>query len=444
MGGSNNGGIASPVATAQQPVIQQPVGSLDPSDFPALGAVLGGGSNSNSNNTNQSQQHQIQQVNIQQRNGTSSLVANSSSTSNLLNASRSVSNSSAGSLTKAASSSAAIAAAILNGPPGLVEKPSGKGNGFASATDTSSASTVKPNENTGNTIPASKEDSKNTEESSEPTGSFPAKSETDKPTTDMERFGMKGLLNVIRMENNDETAVAIGSDLSTLGLGSSSLPTANPPSSFLVDSSEGVISKANDTSAITSRDDSAPSDVGANSNAVASGTTSATGSRLPNSAPGSAGVIGMEGGYVSKTFSLGWHGAGDVVTDAAALDFLHHPFAVSNANSLQPPFTIPRCYKIGSVGVQTDKLTTFTDETLFFIFYTMPRDTMQELAAQELISRSWRYHKQLRLWLTKDPDGEEPRQQQNSTGEQGTYIFFDPYTWEKTKKEYYLDYSMIA
>ena len=34
----------------------------------------------------------------------------------------------------------------------------------------------------------------------------------------MEKFGMNGLQGVIRMENNDQTAVAIGNDLTSLGL----------------------------------------------------------------------------------------------------------------------------------------------------------------------------------------------------------------------------------
>lgn len=42
-------------------------------------------------------------------------------------------------------------------------------------------------------------------------------SASDEPLDDIEKFGMNGLLSVIRMENNDETAVAIGSDLGTLG-----------------------------------------------------------------------------------------------------------------------------------------------------------------------------------------------------------------------------------
>ena len=32
----------------------------------------------------------------------------------------------------------------------------------------------------------------------------------------------------------------------------------------------------------------------------------------------------------------------------------------------------------------------------------MPHDIMQELAAQELTARDWRWHKLLRQWLQKD------------------------------------------
>ena len=32
-------------------------------------------------------------------------------------------------------------------------------------------------------------------------------------------------------------------------------------------------------------------------------------------------------------------------------------------------------------------------ETLFYIFYSMPRDAMQAAAAVELYNRKWRYHK---------------------------------------------------
>lgn len=98
------------------------------------------------------------------------------------------------------------------------------------------------------------------------------------------------------------------------------------------------------------------------------------------------------------------------------------------------------------------KIPNFTDETLFFIFYSQPRDYMQELAAAELCVRplssssgagrwltrrahrykhNWRYHKELKLWLTKE-SGVEPTQK-TATYERGSYIFFDPLGWEKSK-----------
>ena len=72
----------------------------------------------------------------------------------------------------------------------------------------------------------------------------------------------------------------------------------------------------------------------------------------------------------------------------------------------------------------------------------MPRDAMQEAAAVELTNRNWRYHKELRMWLTKDPMSEPI--QQSGQAERGIYIFFDPHSWEKVKKEYYLFYPAIA
>lgn len=111
-------------------------------------------------------------------------------------------------------------------------------------------------------------------------------------------------------------------------------------------------------------------------------------------------------------------------------------------NPPEPQFTLPSCYHVNVVGPQTEKLNAFSEETLFYIFYTMPRDTMQEAAAVELQNRNWRFHKELKLWLTKDPTS-EPVQQSNQA-ERGVYIFFDPVNWEKVKKQYYLIYSSIA
>jgi len=75
----------------------------------------------------------------------------------------------------------------------------------------------------------------------------------------------------------------------------------------------------------------------------------------------------------------------------------------------------------------------FSDETLFFMFYSSPRDALQEVAAQELFNRNWRYHKDLRLWITKET-GTTPSQKVQG-GEQGQYTFWDPENWCKERKE---------
>lgn len=118
------------------------------------------------------------------------------------------------------------------------------------------------------------------------------------------------------------------------------------------------------------------------------------------------------------------------------------PWQETSKNPVIPDFKLPTCYSIGTVVPQQQKLQSFDEGALFYIFYTMPRDAMQEAAAVELTNRSWRYHKELKMWLTKDPLSEPV--QTNNQEESGIYIFFDPTTWKKTKKEYILYYPDIA
>lgn len=117
--------------------------------------------------------------------------------------------------------------------------------------------------------------------------------------------------------------------------------------------------------------------------------------------------------------------------------------------NIEPEFHLPSCYNVQPPPANT-KIGNFSDETLFFIFYSQPRDAMQEMAAHELcvfyyslaLSRSacararrrltrgglcasrykhnWRYHKELRLWLTKEA-GTEPVQK-TATFERGSYM----------------------
>lgn len=100
-------------------------------------------------------------------------------------------------------------------------------------------------------------------------------------------------------------------------------------------------------------------------------------------------------------------------------------------------------------------------ETLFCIFYQMPHDIMQEIAAQELNNRDWRWHRLLRQWLQKDT-----RDANNSSSmpildltngapiavqpvrvseriERGVYVFFDVMNWRRERREFVLNYDEL-
>ncbi|KDQ62074.1 hypothetical protein JAAARDRAFT_189448 [Jaapia argillacea MUCL 33604] len=116
------------------------------------------------------------------------------------------------------------------------------------------------------------------------------------------------------------------------------------------------------------------------------------------------------------------------------------PWADSSAaHTVEPDFHLPPCYNVHPPPPGPNKAAAFSDETLFFMFYSSPRDAMQEVAAQELWNRNWRYHKELRLWITKET-GTAPSQKVPG-GEQGTYTYWDPDNWEKGRKEMTVMYA---
>ncbi|TMW60045.1 hypothetical protein Poli38472_000087 [Pythium oligandrum] len=67
----------------------------------------------------------------------------------------------------------------------------------------------------------------------------------------------------------------------------------------------------------------------------------------------------------------------------------------------EPQFTLPMCYYNQPPALKTTHLSKFHLETLFYIFYSMPKDVLQAYAAQELYSRDWRYHTELKIWLKR-------------------------------------------
>ncbi|KZT28743.1 hypothetical protein NEOLEDRAFT_1128937 [Neolentinus lepideus HHB14362 ss-1] len=109
------------------------------------------------------------------------------------------------------------------------------------------------------------------------------------------------------------------------------------------------------------------------------------------------------------------------------------------AHTVEPDFHLPGCYNVHPPPPGPNKAAAFSDETLFFMFYSSPRDAMQEVAAQELWNRNWRYHKELRLWITKEAGTNASHKL--AGGESGTYTYWDPDSWEKARKDMAVMYA---
>lgn len=68
----------------------------------------------------------------------------------------------------------------------------------------------------------------------------------------------------------------------------------------------------------------------------------------------------------------------------------------------------------------------------------MPRDIMQELVAEELMGRKWRYHKIERAWLTRDDTYPNPVEVERGISERGVYLWWDTNSWKKVRVSVYL------
>lgn len=110
-------------------------------------------------------------------------------------------------------------------------------------------------------------------------------------------------------------------------------------------------------------------------------------------------------------------------------DVLYATFAYPSLDAptrRDPDFVLPYCYYMQPPALKTSHLSKFQLETLFYIFYNMPKDTLQVYAAKELYNRDWRYHKELKLWFTRDA-GKDPQVHVPPGG----YICFDVNAWER-------------
>ncbi|XP_050109939.1 probable NOT transcription complex subunit VIP2 isoform X3 [Malus sylvestris] len=102
-----------------------------------------------------------------------------------------------------------------------------------------------------------------------------------------------------------------------------------------------------------------------------------------------------------------------------------------------PEFSVPQCYYAKQPPVlHQGYFSKFSVETLFYIFYSMPKDEAQLYAANELNNRGWFYHKEHRLWFIRVPNM-EPLVKTN-TCERGSYHCFDPNTFETIRKDNFI------
>uniref|UniRef100_A0A7S1VTU9 NOT2/NOT3/NOT5 C-terminal domain-containing protein n=1 Tax=Grammatophora oceanica TaxID=210454 RepID=A0A7S1VTU9_9STRA len=93
----------------------------------------------------------------------------------------------------------------------------------------------------------------------------------------------------------------------------------------------------------------------------------------------------------------------------------------------EPHFQLPMCYYNEPPALKTGHLSKFQLETLFYIFHALPKDVLQAYSAQELYTREWRYHAQLKRWFKQATPADGIPAQTSSP----QLLYFDMNSWER-------------
>jgi CCR4-NOT transcription complex subunit 2 len=118
------------------------------------------------------------------------------------------------------------------------------------------------------------------------------------------------------------------------------------------------------------------------------------------------------------------------------------PFSNSPMINTKTNFKLPECYKVQQKPFSAlSKISRFSEEILFYMFYNMPQTYFQEAAAQELFNRKWRYHKKYSLWFSKEPGNDVVIK--GDGYEKGVYIIYDPISLKQVKTECTLYYALL-
>jgi len=93
-------------------------------------------------------------------------------------------------------------------------------------------------------------------------------------------------------------------------------------------------------------------------------------------------------------------------------------------------YRLPLCYYVSPPPLKTGHFAKFQLETVFYIFYALPKDILQAYAAQELHHREWRYHTEHKLWFKRVTPSDGVVISGGGTSAVH-YMYFDISTWER-------------
>jgi CCR4-NOT transcription complex subunit 2 len=104
------------------------------------------------------------------------------------------------------------------------------------------------------------------------------------------------------------------------------------------------------------------------------------------------------------------------------------PFSDAPAAPEVPFFSTPSSYLMQPPSLKSDHLNKMHIETLFYMFYSMPRDQLQTAAAVQLYRREWWFHADLRLWMKMRAPPAPAADAAPAASPH--FVFFDVSTWE--------------
>jgi len=167
-------------------------------------------------------------------------------------------------------------------------------------------------------------------------------------------------------------------------------------------------------------------------NSASSSTTTAANTAAGSALSGDYGLLGLLGVIRMSDADRNALALGsDLTTLGLNLNSSEHLYSTfagpwSDApTTREPQYQLPMCYYMQPPALKTGHLSKFQLETLFYIFYALPKDVLQAYAAQELYAREWKFHVDLKLWFKRasPADGVPVSTMQ--------YIYFDINTWER-------------